>query len=194
MFCVQCGAAAETTAKFCWSCGAKISRSAGDRPDPNRSDGGAQAKRAAQAARAAKYEAIEKPPNHPYPPSPQAQATTEALPIPKIDEAKARTLLRVVGWLLTIYFAAGIGILLTAHTGSESAVVWCLIICLISAICFLDRLGRLASGLGRSAIYYAGGTLLASFLIGPFASLIAFGAIRTRVNQAFPKKGVSAPA
>jgi hypothetical protein len=47
-------------------------------------------------------------------------------------------------------------------------------------------LGRLAHGLGRSVVYYVGGTWLLSSAIFLFAHIIAYSNVKSAVNSSFP--------
>jgi hypothetical protein len=109
----------------------------------------------------------------------------------RINQDRAQGLLKQCRWLLIICI---VGFVLFAWRASTErmdgislaffAVYW------LAGVGYFIWVGRLAYGLGRSAVYYIGGTLIASMAIFLIAHVIAYINIRSAVNQSF----VSGPA
>jgi len=105
----------------------------------------------------------------------------------RITEERARVLLRQSKILLNICvvsFAIFCGYCakfkMDAIAMSVFAIYW------FTGVGYFIWLGRLAYGLGRSVVYYVGGTWLLSSVIFLFAHIIAYSNIKSAVNSSFP--------
>lgn len=111
----------------------------------------------------------------------------------RITQERAQALLNECKWLLIVFVGAElIGGGIVVYLGDVNATAIALIVIgWFAGIGYLIWLGRLADGLGRSIIYYVGGTLLAGSFIAFVAHIIAYYNIRAAVRKAFPSSQVS---
>ena len=113
----------------------------------------------------------------------------------RITHERAESLLSQCRWILAVSVLS----LLTAvslnlsETGPQALVVILACVYVFGGFGYLICLGRLAYGLGRSVIYYVGVTLVASHVVFIVAHLIAYGNIKTAVeNASYPAPAAEA--
>jgi hypothetical protein len=106
--------------------------------------------------------------------------------IVRITHDRAESLLTQCRWILVISalsLITAVGLDLS-ETGSQALVFILVCVYVFGGFGYLICLGRLAYGLGRSVAYYVGVTLLASNVVFVVAHLIAYGNIKTAVENA----------
>jgi hypothetical protein len=118
----------------------------------------------------------------------------------RITEDRARALLRQCKWLLLacVVALAVFGALLYGVKGNFDklpSMAWGLFLTYwLAGVLYFIWLGRLAYGLGRSVVYYVGGTWLLSSMIFLLAHIVAYTNIKHAVKKAFGAKLTQATA
>ena len=117
----------------------------------------------------------------------------------RITEDQARALLKQTQWLLTACVIAILLFVVLIFSASgdvnkmPSIALPVFLTYWLAGVLFLVWIGRLAYGLGRSVVYYVGGTLLLSSAIFMFAHIIAYTNIKKAVATAFGTKPTLRP-
>ena len=112
----------------------------------------------------------------------------------RITEDRARALLKQCKWLLLacVSALAAFGALLYTVNGTFDrlpSIAWGLFLTYwLAGVLYFIWLGRLAYGLGRSVIYYVGGTWLLSSMIFLLAHVLAYTNIKRAVAKTFGAK------
>lgn len=110
---------------------------------------------------------------------------------PRITEEKARGLLVDAKWLLIVCCVPFVAFAIYAYSDRFDGTAMIFFgLYWLAGILYLIWLGRLASGLRRSVVYYVIGTLLASGVIFLLAHIIAYANISGRVKRTFDPGGV----
>ncbi len=106
--------------------------------------------------------------------------------VARITHERAQSLLTRCRWILIVStFSLITAVWLNvSDTGPQALVILLACVYILGGFGYLICLGRLAYGLGRSVVYYVGGTLLASYVVFIVAHLIAYGNIKTAVENA----------
>ena len=105
----------------------------------------------------------------------------------RITEDKARSLLRQCRVLLIAMITAFVLLMWLLSVNKESSYATILLpVWILAGLGYIIQLGRLAHGLGRSVVYYVGGTFIAAGAILFFAHIIAYFNVRSAVKEIFP--------
>jgi hypothetical protein len=107
-----------------------------------------------------------------------AVRTTEERARALLKQSKILLIICVVSFAICCVYCATIK--MDGIAMSVFAIYW------FTGVGYFIWLGRLAYGLGRSVVYYVGGTWLLSSVIFLFAHIIAYSNIKSAVNSSFP--------